>query len=252
MASKRSAAADESKSKKIKRQVSKETFSKWQKVHECEFQVMSWLRCTVDRSDKSLVSTLWCEVCRKYERKIDSKKNFSRAWIDGSTNHKTSNVVDHTSNEQHKAAMALLRQEQAKNASEPVASYSTIACCLHNPSIGPATRERIKKKFDITYLMAKENLPFTKYPAIHDLLERHGVQLGFSYKTRESAHSFAHFIAESLKSYQSLKKLSLQDPLQWPTVKVVRSKIVDEDGSKTYQGVCLKKYTDSTVQSCKD
>ena len=151
----------------------------------------------MDCSDKSLVSTLWCEVCRKYERRIDSKKNFSRAWIDGSTNHKTSNVVDHASSEQHKAAIALLRREQAKNASEPVASYSTIARCLHNPSIDPATRERIKKKFDITYLMAKENLPFTKYPAIHDLLERHGVRLGFSYNTRESARSFAYFIAES-------------------------------------------------------
>jgi len=44
----------------------------------------------------------------------------------------------------------------------------------------------------------------------------------------------------------------LQDPFHWPTVKVVRSKIVNEDGSKTYQGVCLKKYTDSTVKTCKE
>ena len=183
MASKRSTSAlcsNGSKLKKTKRQVSKDTFIKWQKVHERQYQTMTWLRCTVDSSDKSLVATLWCEVCRKYERRIDSKKNFSRAWIDGSTNHKTSNVVDHASSEQHKAAMALLCREQAKNASEPVTSYSTIARCLHNPSMDPAVRERIKKKFDIAYLMAKENLPFTKYPAIHDLLERNGVELGFS------------------------------------------------------------------------
>ena len=46
-----------------------------------------------------------------------------------------------------------------------------------------------------------------------------------------------HGLRHILKSYQSLKKLSLQDPLQWPTVKVVRSKIVDEDGSSAYQGI---------------
>ena len=88
MATKRSVrgsiTADLSKSKKIKRQVSKETFSKWQRIYESEFQAMSWLRCSMDRSDKLLVSTLWCEVCCKYERRIDSMKNFSRAWIDGS------------------------------------------------------------------------------------------------------------------------------------------------------------------------
>jgi len=199
MASKRPATATSHpfKSKKTKRQVSKETFIKWQRLHEREFQAMSWLRCSMDHSDKSLVSTLWCEVCRKYERRIESKKNFSRAWITGSTNHKTSNVTDHASSEQHKAAMALLRREQAKNASKPVTSYSTIACCLHNPPMDPASKERLKKKFDISYVLAKENLPFTKYPAIHELLERHGVELGFSYKTRELSRNFSHYIAEN-------------------------------------------------------
>ena len=32
----------------------------------------------------------------------------------------------------------------------------------------------------------------------------------------------------------------LQSPLQSPTVKVVRNKIVDENDSNTYQGICLK------------
>ena len=61
-----------------------------------------------------------------------------------------------------------------------------------------------------------------------------------------------HGLRYILKSHQSLKKLILQDPLQWPTVKAVRSKIIDEDGSSVYQGVHLKKYNDSTVKSCKD
>ena len=129
-----------------------------------------------------------------------SMKNFSRAWIDGSTNQKATNIMDHASSEQHKAVMALLRREQAKNASEPVTSYSTIARCLHNPTLDVATRERLQKKF---YLLAKENLPYTKYPSIHEFLERHGVELGFSYKTRESAHNFTHYIAEKNFNFYS-------------------------------------------------
>ena len=124
----RSVESDLSKPKKTKRQISKETFSKWQKLYEREFQAMSWLRCSLDRLDKSLVSALWCEVCHKYEKRIDSKKNFSRVWIDGSTNQKTSNVMDHASSELHKTAMALLRHEQAKNAKDFMAFRSSWLC----------------------------------------------------------------------------------------------------------------------------
>ena len=36
----------------------------------------------------------------------------------------------------------------------------------------PAVRERVKKKFDISFVLAKE------HPAIHELAKRHGVDLG--------------------------------------------------------------------------
>ena len=58
-----------------------------------------------------------------------------------------------------------------------------------------------------------------------------------------------------LKSHKSLKKLSSLDPLQWPTVRFACSKIVadpDEDGKYTYQGVCLKNYSESVMKCCKD
>jgi len=47
-------------------------------------------------------------------------------------------------------------------------------------------------------MMAKENIPFRKYPAIFELGERHGVDLGSAYKTKGSAKHFTHYIAESL------------------------------------------------------
>jgi len=93
-------------------------------------------------------------MCKKYESRIDSLKNFSRAWIDGSTNHKTSNIVDHVTSDQHKAAMARLTEEWARSAKLPVTSYAPIASSLQS-TLDPTVKEKVKKKFDITYCLAK-------------------------------------------------------------------------------------------------
>lgn len=66
---------------------------------------MSWLRCDIDKSDKTLADTLWCEACRKHEEKLRGMKNYSSTWVKGSTNHKTSSVLDHANSDQHKAAL---------------------------------------------------------------------------------------------------------------------------------------------------
>ena len=55
-------------------------------------------------------------------------------------------------------------------------------------------------KFDISFVIAKEHLSFSKYPAVHDLEAKHGVDLGTSYKNRDSARNFVHYIAESQKA----------------------------------------------------
>ena len=64
-------------------------------------------------------------------------------------------------------------------------------------AINPAVREQINRKFEISFVLAKEHIPFLKYPAIHDLEERYGVVLGAAYKNRDSARNFVHYIAES-------------------------------------------------------
>ena len=157
MATKRPRAGGSS-SKKAKRQVSKTTFDKWKRVYEWDYRAMSWLRCSMNSTDKTLMSTLWCAVCKQYESRLESLKNFSRAWIDGSTNQKTSNIIDHASSNQHKTAMARLREERARSAKLPVAAYAPIAHSLQS-TLEPAVKDKLKKKFDITYVLAKENLP---------------------------------------------------------------------------------------------
>ena len=45
--------------------------------------------------------------------------------------------------------------------------------------------------------MAKENIAFAKYPALLELEERHGVDIGDAYKTKDSAAQFTKYITES-------------------------------------------------------
>ena len=118
------------------RDKSRRRLLKWQRTYEREHQSMAWLGAEMDDEDKSCVSTLWCVVCRKYESKICIHKNFSKAWIDGSCNQKTSNITDHALSEQHKSAMMLFRRDQAKSRHEPIASSALLfKVCCHLPWI---------------------------------------------------------------------------------------------------------------------
>ena len=89
-----------------------------------------WLRCDRDKDDRLLVSTVYCKVCREYENKIIGMRNFSSAWINGSWNHRTSNILDHAKSDQHKAAMNFMHTALAKARNEPVQSYAPVVRSL--------------------------------------------------------------------------------------------------------------------------
>ena len=201
MASKRSigpsslASTSKSQLKQAKRQVSMASFHKWRSQQENKHKTLTWLCCD---KQQNYVESLWCETCRRFEDKICGTENFSAAWITGSTYHKLSNVLDHARSDQHKLSMSLLHAAQAKATNTPVTAYTLIAQSLL--SMDKLLLERMGKKFDICYMLAKENLAFRKYPAIHELELSHGVDLGQKYATKVSARSFLHYIAESQSS----------------------------------------------------
>ena len=103
--------------------------------------------------------------------------------------------------------MSRVHADAAKASSLPITSYSPIARSLL--VMDDTTRERMRKKFDVSYVIAKEGMPFRKYPILHALGERHGVDLGFAYKTNEAAKVFVHYIAESQRQ-SFLRTLSSQ------------------------------------------
>ena len=194
---KRSGSLGESSScsKRSKRQVTVATCEKWQREFDRDYQTLLWLRCDVDTANRSLIDTLWCDVCRTYQAKIQYNRNFSAVWVTGLTNHKSSNVVDHGKSEQHIACMAYMRADSAKARDEPVESYAPIARSLLR--MDDSEKEKLKRKFEICYVLAREGIAFFKYPTFHALAESQGVDIGSSYKGADCAKTFTHFIAES-------------------------------------------------------
>ena len=58
--------------------------------------------------------------------------------------------------------------------------------------------------------MAKQNMPFSKYPALLELEAHHGADLGFAYGTPDSAKAFTTYIAKSQRQ-AFLNKLSVSE-----------------------------------------
>ena len=181
-----------SASKESKRQVTVATCEKWQREFDHSYQTLLWLRYDVDAANKSLVDTLWCEVCRTYQTKIQFKRNFSAVWVTGSANHRSSNIVDHSKSEQYTACMEFMHIDSTKARNEPIESYTPIASSMLR--MEDSEKEKMKQKLEICYVLAREGIAFLKYTAFHSLAERQGVNIGSSYK---GAETFTHFIAES-------------------------------------------------------
>ena len=59
-----------------------------------------------------------------------------------------------------------------------------------------------------------------------------------------------HGMENTLKSMSALKCLQQQEPSEWPTVKLMKSRVQDIDMHQEYQGIVLQNY-DATFEQCK-
>ena len=56
----------------------------------------------------------------------------------------------------------------------------------------------MKRKFELSYMMAREGIAFEKFSVLQELESRHGVDLGFAYRNAPSAKLFTHYIAQAV------------------------------------------------------
>ena len=193
---KRAEPSTSSTSEAKRRRVGYDTFTKWQRDYDREWQTLTWLECQSEMEHgKKLVKKLSCRICTKYQDHIKGRKNFSEKWITGAESLRTSNIRDHAQCEQHKHAMTLLKREQARSKGLGAASYAPIAKAL--PKLPDDERTRLRHKFDIAYFVASEKIAFRKYPRICELELKHGVDLGTTYMNDVACKTFVHYIAEA-------------------------------------------------------
>ena len=173
-----------------RRAVSVKTVEKWISENEKGLSTAMWLVFERTDGDRYHVARLKCSVCTRFKRQLEGMRNYNPAFIDGSTNVKTSSFKDHASTEMHKKAMNLHKKSESNYSIQT----TPIAKALYR--IDSATLTTTKKKFDIAYFIAKEGLPFTKMAPLCQLEERHGVNLGTGYKNNQACTQFVEFIAK--------------------------------------------------------
>ena len=70
-----------------------------------------------------------------------------------------------------------------KASGESPALSSMIRRCLS--TLDTATRKRMERKFESCFVMAKQSIPFAKYPVLLELEQRHEVDIGHAYNTAD-------------------------------------------------------------------
>ena len=111
-----------------------------------------WLK--FDMADRDHVSSLKCLVCSQFKDKLVSMRNFCPAFIDGTTNVRTTTFKEHAATDMHARAMVLFKKQHASS----VCENAPIAAALLQLSMDDATRERTKRKFGIAYMRWRPNM----------------------------------------------------------------------------------------------
>ena len=90
------------------RNVKKSTLLKW--------KAGNWLEIVDSKRDKCevWVSSVRCNLCAKYEKKLRSTQNFNFSWCCGTTNVKIDAVETNMNGEPHKLALKLEEMFKAK------------------------------------------------------------------------------------------------------------------------------------------
>ena len=118
-------------------------------------------------------------------------RNYRASFINGTSNVRTSTFKEHASTDMHARAMHLLK----KQCSTSVVEYAPIARALTQQSMDERTHERMKRKFEVAYLIAMEKLAMSKMKPLCELEELHGVDIGPAYKNYHACATFVEFIA---------------------------------------------------------
>ena len=117
-----------------------------------ELNTSVWLKFETAADDRDHVATLKCAVCSWFRERPQPMRNYRPAFIEGTSDVHTSTFKDHADTDMHKYAMVLLRRH----------NLAGLASTLAQSSMDATSTTKIKRKFETTYVIAKQKLTFAK------------------------------------------------------------------------------------------
>ncbi len=82
-------------------------------------------------------------------------KNFQHVSLVRSVNQRKSNIIDYAMSQQHSIAVNKWHTDNARASQESISAYAPVAKSL--PHIKKSDNTRLLKKFNLCYILAKEN-----------------------------------------------------------------------------------------------
>ena len=168
------------------------TLRKW----ESEFSV----KLEFDTNSDSKIYHVKCSNCKKWETRINSRKNFSKSWIVGTDSVSKDAVETNSKSEPHVCTIKLSKQKNLgeENFCEEVAMISQIA--KSSWRLNSADKNLLRVKFNTTYYVIKKERPFTNYPDLLKLQAKKGIEnFGSSYGNADGSAYFGDYIGKVLR-----------------------------------------------------
>ena len=129
---------------------------------------------------------MFCSTCLDFPEKSSDAPSFTS----GCSNFRMESLRSHAKSTGHiRAEQAIRVKANPRNAPLPRALLL----------VSDEVRPKIEKLFDIAYMIAKIELPFTTFPSPCALEKKHGVCLGNTYQTDKSCKNFVVAITDELK-----------------------------------------------------
>lgn len=214
-----------------------------------------WLDFEID--GKNNVISIRCILCSKFADKLKMKRNFNPGFINGITGNslKKDNIIKHSKSDMHVTAVNLEHKPDSvkKIMDTPIGKAMFQASNEEENKVG--------KLIDISYLIAKQELPFSLFPEIAQLEKRHGVQLGETYLNDKKCQEFCQCIADTFKEDLNLELKStnyvsvMVDESTDISVKeklLVYVRFIGNDGTVKTKFVALKDLTNTTAKGILD
>ena len=158
----------------------------------CSRRVAPLRRCNAE------VDRIRCLLCLNEDR-LRAIRNYSTgAFVHGITGSvlekQKDNVVKHSKSDIHKKVVSLERRPT--RAINKISRSTPIGRAV--ASVSSEEKDRVSRLFEVAYMISREEMPFSKFPAIVEVDKRHGVCLGQTYHTEHKCQEFASIIGETM------------------------------------------------------